>query len=191
MSQHEVSLNSNQSTPQHLPDKIEYAVTTAHLLNLSISTMPPELPARWSPSSKFTLDVESCSKGGSEKCRACQGYRWTQGITDTSLFDSCSTNCFTADSLLSRSNHKVTYKIQIRGRAVTPWKRVRLTIRKPGFDPRPGVLFGCEGFQQFPCCTLSWLNPPARGRINWHYEFGPDSPPREPLPVRPWMISGR
>ncbi len=37
----------------------------------------------------------------------------SQGITDTSLFDSCSTNCFTADSLLSLSNHKVTYKIQI------------------------------------------------------------------------------
>src|SRR5258705_8953589 len=33
-----------------------------------------------------------------------------------------------------------------KGRAVAPWKHSRLTIWKPGFDPRPGVFFSCGIF---------------------------------------------
>ena len=81
------------------------------------------------------------------------------------------------------SNHK--------GRAVAPWKRGRLTIRNPGFDPRPGVLFGCEG-KRLPCCTWGWLTPPASGvKVSHVCPSTYDAPPWEPSPFPPAQMQFR
>src|SRR5258705_555077 len=74
------------------------------------------------------------------------------------------------------------------GRAVATWKHGRLTIWKPGFDPRPGVLFSCE-VERFNCCTLRLANPTSLGGketacLSVDSSSEHDTPPREPFPVR-------